>query len=178
MVARFRASLQRALKDHPTITLADFQREGLDLKAEWKRNNKRIYVNPDAFFTLKDTKTNVYVPYFLEADRSTMQLSRLLDKYKAYAIMYEDRIHKDTFGVTTFGVLTVCKSQERATHILTLSADENSPIPKNLKPLFFFTTEATYQDYPTNLLATIWRRADDIEKPRAIIAAPLPRKTS
>jgi len=178
MVARFRASLLVALREHPTITLYDFEREGVDLKKEWKRNNKRIYVNPDAFFTLKDTRTNRYIPCFLEVDRSTEKHSILQDKYRRYSLMHEDDIHKDSFGISNFSVLTVFNLREHADNALTLAAGEKSAIPKHLKHLFYFTPDTAYIDAPTNTLAAIFRRADDIEKLRAIVAAPLPRKTS
>jgi hypothetical protein len=190
MVARFRVALQRALAEHPSLQLHSFEREGLDLKAEWRHNGQKVLVNPDAFFVLKDTSTDHYIAYFLEADRSTMQLSRLLKKYQDYSTMYQERRHLETFGIQNFNVLTICKSLERAGNLLTLvhadTVGETSkgkpipnPIPRNHRSFFYFTTEEVYKDAPANVLATIWRRADDTPtdatKSRAIIAAPLAR---
>lgn len=178
MVARFRVALELATRVHPKISLEHFERESLDLKAEWKRDNKRVYVNPDAFFILKDESQpsgQQYLNYFLEADRSTMQLSRMLDKYARYSLMFQDNIHKQAFDVSDFRVLTITKSRERASNLASITADEAAPIPHAHKSLYYFTTEETYSEHPPNSLASIWRRADAIETVRGIIAAPLKR---
>jgi len=178
MVSRFRTSLTVALKEHPTMTLQTFERESLDLKAEWKREGRRIYVNPDAFFILRDNSMpegKQHTAYFLEADRSTMKLARLLDKYTRYAQMYAQGIHQESFGIPSFRVLTITKSRERASNILSLSMSEKAPLPKDQRNTFYFTTEEVYAENPQNILAEIWRRADEPKKLRAIIRSPLPR---
>jgi len=174
MVARFRTSLELALKEHPTLSLYSFEREGKNLKTEWKSQGKRVFVNPDAYFILLDTRNKKPFAYFVECDRSTMTLQRLMDKYKYYAQMYQDGIHSSEFEIDTFRVLTVTKSRERAGNITTLAADNSSsPIPKQLRSYFCFTTEDYYANTPQNVLAAIWRKADNIEKLRGIIPQPL-----
>jgi len=196
MVARFHTALVLALRTHPTLSLYSFDRESKDLKVEWKSQSKRLYINPDAYFVLEDTKDKKNVlrlPFFLEADRSTMTQKRLMDKYLYYSRMYAEGVHQAAFDIKTFRVLTVTKSPERAANVLQLiSDDEYSPIPKQIRGLFCFTTEATYnntpskqqdatgkiktyQNPPQNVLAEIWRKADNIEIPRGIIPSPLPR---
>jgi len=190
MVAGFRTALTVALKARPTFTLPRFERESKDLKAEWKRQGSRVYVNPDAFFILCDTSQpegRQNAAYFLEADRSTMQLSRLLEKYARYSEMYQNRKHQEAFGIPSFRVLTITKSKERAQNLLTLVHTDSfgrkkdgevipNPIPKDRRPFFYFTTEENYHEHPENLLAAIWNRADEPKEPRAIIGSPLPRR--
>src|SRR5439155_1532797 len=77
MVADFRTALTVALRAAPSTTLDHFEREGRDLKAEWRTAGRRLYVHPDAFFILRDTTRPAprqRAAFFLEADRSTMPL--------------------------------------------------------------------------------------------------------
>jgi hypothetical protein len=179
MVARFHTAIQCALREHPTLQLDHYERESLDLIADWKRENQRVYVKPDAFIILKDRNQpdgKQRTAYFLEADRSTMHLPRLLEKYDRYSKMYADRIHQEAFGIPSFRVLTVCKSKERATNILKLAASVSSPIPSDYKKFFYFTTEELYTDIPENIFSEIWKRADEPKPFRSILRAdPLPR---
>jgi DNA-binding PadR family transcriptional regulator len=178
MVARFHTAMICALREHPTLRLDHYEREGKDLKAELKREGKTISVIPDAFFVLKDTtqpEGKQRTAYFLEADRSTMYLPRLLEKYTRYSLMYANRIHHEAFGIPSFRVLTVCKSKERASNILKLAAAEASAIPATYKNFFYFTTEEVYKDEMQNIFAEIWKRADEPKPFRSILRAdPLP----
>lgn len=178
MVARLRAALTAATREHENIRLVSFEREGLDLKAEWRQNGKRVYVNPDAFFILRDESQEEgrkHTAFFLEADRSTMTLARLIEKYQRYSAMYAERIHSQTFGIPSFRVLTICKSKERASNALKLATDEKSPIPRDHRSFYYFTTEETFAEHPQNILAAIWRRTDTPKEFRAIIPSPLAR---
>lgn len=178
MVARFRAALLASTRVHEHMRLASFEREGLDLKAEWRQNGKRVYVNPDAFFILRDESQPAgkqHTAFFLEADRSTMTLARLISKYKDYSAMYTERIHSQTFGIPSFRVLTICKSKERASNALKLAIADNSPIPKEHRSFYYFTTDESYAENPQNVLAAVWRRTDTPQDLRAIIASPLTR---
>jgi len=175
MVSRFRSSLTVGLRHHPTLSLHDYERESADLKAEWKRVGKRVYVQPDAFFTLHDKQADGYLAYFLEADRSTMKLARMIDKYERYAQMFQDKQHQGAFNVQDFRVLTVTKSAERAGNIATLTAHEKSPIPRSFRERLYFTTQQSYLEQPQNVLSAIWRRADDVTKIRGFTSRPLPR---
>jgi len=187
MVARFRIALEVAIKEHPTLSLYSFEREGKNIKTEWKSEGKRVFINPDAYFILRDERNPSagsgrdpqkpsYYSYFLEADRSTMTLARLLAKYKHYSQMYQEGVHLSQFEIQTFRVLTVCKSRERASNITQLaSSDDYSHIPQQLRSFFCFTTEESYGDIPQNVLAAVWRKADDPRQLRGIIPQPLQR---
>ena len=196
MVAHFRTAMICANREHPSLQLDHYEREATDLKADWKREDKRIYVNPDAFFILKNTaepEGRNRQAYFLEADRSTMHLARLMEKFARYSLMYADRVQLQAFGVPNFRVLTVCKSKERAGNLLSFLANtktvelelydtktktrsrEKYEFPEDHKSFFFFTSEEAYTEKPQNIFAEIWKRPDDPKPFRSILRAdPLP----
>jgi hypothetical protein len=114
--------------------------------------------------------------FFLEADRSTMTLERMVAKYSTYAELYTAREHQHAFGVPTFRVLTVAKSQERASNLLKIVRDaKNAPLA-DVRGLFYFTSETAYAAEPTNILAARWRAADTPTEERGIIPSPLARR--
>ena len=75
----------------------------------------------------------------------------------------------------SFRVLVVAKSAVRASNLLRLLIDTEKTIPLEHRAFFLFTTEETYLSHPTNILATVWRAADDPEELRGIIPSPLQR---
>jgi hypothetical protein len=178
MVARFRTALTVALSEHPSISIRSFQRENADLKAVWEHERRRFYVNPDAFFILRDESRpegRQNAAYFLEADRSTMTLKRLLEKYVYYSLMYTDRVHQEVFGIPSFRVLTVTKSLERAQGLHRLVNAGDSPIPPEHRGFFYFTPQLFFEKKPGNILATSWYRADrPAQEMIAIVPSPLP----
>lgn len=178
MVARLRTALIVATGQTPATTLDRFERESTDLKATWQHRGRRLYVNPDGFFILRDTarpEGKQRTAFFLEADRSTMTLARLREKFANYAALYADREHQHAFGVPSFRVVTVAKSQERASNLLKLVIDGDSPIDPEHRALFLFTTEETYRDQLQNVFAAVWRAADTPHELRSLIPSPLPR---
>jgi hypothetical protein len=180
MVARFRVALTCALPATLSTTLEKFQRETRDLKAEWRHAGARIYVNPDAFFVLRDGERDPgrqRTAFFLEADRSTMTLDRLRDKFTRYSHMYSDRVHQEQFQIPNFRVLVVAKSAERAVNLLRILIDDETPaMPAEHRGFFLVTTEQRYLEHPTNALAAIWRAADNPHELRGIIPSPLTRQ--
>jgi hypothetical protein len=179
MTARFRVALTVALRETPTTQLECFERESRSLMSEWQHAGRRAYVNPDAFFILRDTarpEGRQRSAFFLESDRSTMALSRLQTKFANYSRMYADRVHQERYGVPNFRVVTVAKSAERASNLLKLLLDEDSPIPSPHRAFFLFSTEETYCDHLANVLAATWRSADDPQTLRSLIPSPLPRR--
>jgi hypothetical protein len=179
MVARFRVALTCALLATPATTLDNFQRESRDLKAEWKHAGARIYVNPDGFLTLRDSAKEAgkqRTAFTLEADRSTMTLARMRDKFTRYSYMFSDRVHQEQFKVPNLRVLVVAKSAERAASLLRILTDETKPacLPEH-RAAFLVTTEQSYLQHPTNVLAAIWRAADNPRELRSIIPSPLAR---
>lgn len=174
-VSRFRTALTVALRSTPTITLDRFEREGQHLKAEWRRNDRRIYVYPDAYFVLHDTAAGRRGHFFVEADRSTMTHEKMAVKFERYSHLYVDREHTKHFGITTFRVLTIAKTAER-NRGLANTLREGCAVPKDNHELFLFIPETDYADRPTNVLASSWHAGDrPLGAPaRALIASPLP----
>lgn len=178
-VSRFRTALTVALRSTPTLTLDRFEREGQHLKAEWRRGGRRAYVYPDAYFMLRDTtrpdgKDRAH--FFLEADRSTMKHSTMAEKFERYSELYRERKHTEHFGITSFRVLTVTKSADRARGLANTLRD-GCDVPDAHRPFFLFLSETDYATSPANVLATSWRGADQPEGGplRALIGSPLPR---
>jgi len=179
MVARLRIALAANLGKTGTTILDHFERESRDLKAEWQHAGARVYVVPDAFFILRDTalpEGNQRTAFFLEADRSTMSLKRMREKFQNYSQMYVDRMHQERFRIPRFRVLLVTKSEERMRSLLALVADaEQSCVPTDHRGFFLFTTELNYREHPSNILAAIWWDGGTPHEPRAIIPSPLAR---
>jgi len=197
MVARFRTALELALKEHPTLSLYSFERDSKKTKVVWtsevtkkgKTEEALFSVNPDAYFMLeqkRESGTPAHHPYFVEADRSTMTLSRLLAKYESYSRMHTDGMHRKALDIDRFRVLTITNSLERASNITKIVSGENHikrgkkeythNIPDNHKGFFCFTIEESYKDTPQNIFAEIWRKPDNTENLRFIIPSPLQRR--
>lgn len=187
MVARFRTALEVGLPLTKTCELETFQREArsdgkYDLKRSWLRRGDRqsVVLTPDAFFTLRDTARpdrKQRLPYFLEADRSTVPLERMQLRYEIYASLYADHEHQHLFGVPTFSVLTVTKSAERASNLLNLVLDapKTSPLAKH-RDLFLFTSEQVYRTELANVLAAVWLSPHDPDTRESLTDSPLPRR--
>jgi len=187
MVARFRVALEVALREHPDLELSYFSRDNQDVRTNWTdKKGNRFYINPDAFFVLRSkAPEQEQMGFFVEADRSTMTLERLVNKYGMYTAMFENRIHHEAYKVKFFRVLTVTKSAERASNALQYAVREPNKtrkktdpfiIPENRRGLFYFTTDLAYSDHPSNVLASICRKANDPRELTAFIPSPLPRK--
>jgi len=198
MVARFRVALEVALRQHPDLELSYFSRDNQNVRTNWTYKGKRFSINPDAFFTLRSTKNpeQEQMGFFVEADRSTMTLERLVNKYGMYTAMFENRVHPEAYKVKHFRVLTVTKSAERASNALQYATREPNKtrkktdpfiIPQNRRGLFYFATEeGTYagslrnnkrhDEQPTNILAAIWNKTNKPQELDCFIPSPLPRK--
>jgi len=203
MVARFRTALELALKEHPTLSLYSFERDNKKTKIVWtsevtkkgKTEEALFSVNPDAYFILeqkRESGTPAHLPYFVECDRSTMTLSRLLAKFEIYSRMYTEGMHRKALDIDRFRVLTITNSKERASNITKIVSGDTKikrgytpkgekkeythNIPDKHKSFFCFTTEESYQDTPQNIFAEIWRKPDNTENLRFIIPSPLQRR--
>jgi hypothetical protein len=152
MLSDFRLALGNALEDNRQFKLAVWKELGL-IDAVYC-NNERLPIAPDAFFCLEDEK---YMRnFFLEADRSTMTIERVKNKFKGYWNWRAEKGHEAKLGISSFRVLIICPSEERAEN-LRRAAAQASETPSDL---FWFASEKSYDlQNPKNILAPIWRSA-------------------
>jgi DNA-binding MarR family transcriptional regulator len=179
MVARWYVSVLTGLKELPSVKLEHYERESRPrgqyaLLRNWQgQGGTTRKVNPDAFLLLEGDVH--HGAHFLEADQSTMAHSRMVEKFEDYAAMYREKRQREFFGVESFRVCVVAKSAQRASNLLNLLMDGTDIRPDERK-LFWFTSEEAYRECPSNVLATIWRSADDPQQRRALVGSPLPRR--
>jgi hypothetical protein len=188
-VARFRIALTKAVSQTSGVVLERFEREHPELSAAWsvsshslpeicRRSHKRpseITIYPDGFFILREPGGPASA-FFLEIDRGTAQLGRVLEKFIHYERLYTDRQHQRHFGIESFHVLTVAPRPGRASNLLNVVADGESPVHQRHRSLFLFTAEDAYLKHPANVLAAIWRSPDNPEERCSLIGSPLPRR--
>lgn len=101
---------------------------------------KKLSVRPDAFFTLEDSRRPAganQAHFFLEADRSTETQARFRDKIRAYWHYIEQGLHGQKFGIRNVRVLTVAKTDERATNLSMLAG---SLLPERALKYYFFSS--------------------------------------
>jgi len=79
---------------------------------------------PDAFGALNvpgesDDRAGLY--FLVEMDRSTMDHKRMLEKYRAYWVLWREGVIRNRFRVEHAVVLTVCKSRQRRDNLAALA---------------------------------------------------------
>jgi len=154
MIARYRVTLTKALhQTQPQLQLKAWQ-QGKHLKSLVTVQGRRTPVIPDAFFTItnlaRPTGANT-APFFLEADRSTMSLTRFKRKLQAYAIYKATGSHTTQHGIQGFRVLTITPSKERRDNLRQLAAT----LP--LAGAFWFAHEQDFDPWhPETILQPIW----------------------
>lgn len=181
MVARWYVAVIAGLRELPALSIEHYERESrprgqYTLLRSWRnQRGEPRKLNPDALLILEGDGVHPGAQ-FLEADQATMGLGRkMTDKFEDYAAMYREKRHLELFGVQSFRVCVVTKSNERASNLLNLVIEGTDIRPEERK-LFWFTPEDTYRDYPSNVFSTIWRSADDPHHLRALVGSPLPRR--
>ena len=180
MTARWYVAVLASVKELSSVTIEHYERESRPrgqyaLLRNWHdRGGQLRKVNPDAFLILAGDGVHPGA-HFLEADRSTMDHNRMAEKFEYYAAMYREKRHPEFFGVPSFRVCVIAKSEQRASNLLNLLIEGTDVRPEERK-LFWFTTEETYRESPSNVMATIWRSADDPHPLRALVGSPLPRR--
>jgi hypothetical protein len=154
MISDFRLALEAALKNNGTFKLAVWREMGAIDAVHC--DNCRLPIAPDAFFAI-DHKDFV-MHFFLEADRSTMTLERVANKFKGYWYWKADGGHTQKIGINSFRVLTICLSDERAENLRQVAAKANGR--ETGSDMFWFARANAYDlQNPENILAPIWRSA-------------------
>jgi len=181
LLARFRTALTLGLDYHPTLELDIFQRESKDFTFRWARTMRKtqrvrgkevkrdVDVNrvlrPDAFLRLRNYETQKPEPlgFFVEADRSTMQYDRLLDKILKYEELLEEGYYK-ILGIEDFFVLFVTPSVPRAEGVNNLLYGEDSPIQPKTRKHIFSIPETAYLENTRRVLSNVGVFAHSLEK--------------
>jgi hypothetical protein len=154
MISGFRSALNLALAKPGSHRLRVWKDLG-PIDAVYCEGN-RLPIAPDAFFTLETERYLTH--FFLEADRSTMTLNRMLDKYRGYWNWRAERGHERKLGIANFRVLTVCVSDQRAENLRNIAAKASNA--ENASDMFWFACENSYnKENPDNILTPIWRSA-------------------
>lgn len=73
-----------------------------------EEEQKKLPVEPDAFFVLEDTRRPASpAAFFLEADRSTTTNQRFKKKIRAYQAYFKQGLHTEKYGIRSARVLTI-----------------------------------------------------------------------
>ncbi|MCD6226019.1 replication-relaxation family protein [bacterium] len=156
MVSNFRVALTLALRKTAKSKLLNWEEE--EIKQVLFHEGERLFLNPDAFFTIEDR--GEYLHYFLEADCSTMRHKRFLAKMRAYWQWWKEGGHKEKFNITKFRVLTITLTPARKENLrrLTKQADDR----QQGSEMFLFACETDYNlEKPKSILKPIWQSPRD-----------------
>jgi hypothetical protein len=152
MISNFRLALELALKNNEQFKLAVWKDLGaIDAVI---CDGDRLPIAPDAFFTIENP--DYLMHFFLEADRSTMTLERMANKFKGYWNWRLEGGQKRKLNIANFRVLTVCISEERTENLRQIAkkADAN----QTGSEVFWFTCEKTYNlENADAILKAIWK---------------------
>lgn len=157
MIADFRVALTGAIKQSQNTELVQWQ-QGKELRDTVSLKGRKLAVVPDAFFTIK--KDGGLYNFFLEADRSTMVLERVIQKITAYWRWKEEGRHEKRFNIQRFRVLFITISEERKENIRKIA--KNGISRAGGYPMFLFACEKNYDfTEPATILKPIWQSPAD-----------------
>jgi len=136
----------------------DFRSWTVDIQRKGKR--KSVGVVPDYVFALEATRTRERILFFVEADRSTMPVTRhslnkssLLRKLLAYEATWQQGVHRDRFGCDRFRMLTVTTSEKRIDSAVAACGELTRG-----RGIFLFTDAKALQS-SASVLSHQWRNA-------------------
>jgi hypothetical protein len=152
----FRICLELANRKHDP-ELRDW-REGRELRLtstiEVRGMRKTIPIIPDALFTV--SMSDKEYSYFLEIDRGTTDLTRIVQKCLGYLNLFNNKVPKNRFEIRSFRVLFVTTSVVRIQNI----CDRLSRFSSNQSrlDLFHFTDFGSFSlSEPERILEPIWQ---------------------
>ena len=152
MISDFRVILTLALKKKKDSKLVSWREE--NLFATVYLEGEKLPISPDALFTIEDK--NDLLHFFLEADRSSMEDKKFLDKMRGYWQWWKEEGHKDKFNISVFRVLTVNTSESRKENLRqrTKQVDDR----QRGSDMFLFTCDKNYNlEEPESILKPIWQ---------------------
>jgi len=154
MISDFRLVLEASLKGSREFRLAVWSELGPIDAVQCE--GEHLPIAPDAFFAIEHK--DYVMHFFLEADRSTMTLKRMANKFKGYWNWKLEEGHKRKIGIANFRVLTICLSQERVENLRQVAAKVNGR--ETASDMFWFAEAGAYGiQNPENILTPIWRSA-------------------
>ncbi len=151
----FRICLEAANRSHnPELSL---WKEGNEIKmtthVHVNEARRPISVVPDALFTLK--LNNKEYSYYLEIDRGTTDLSRLVLKLQGYANLFGDKVPQRTFNIKSFRVLLVTTTRTRIENLAVKLSRLGHRIPR-LDLFCFLGIESVTVQTPSKLFEPVW----------------------
>lgn len=154
MISNFKTIMELALKNIPGTNLAIWE-EPKVIDAVYSEG-ERLPIAPDAFFTLEDK--NCYMHFFLEVDRSTMALERMLKKYKGYWNWRLEGGQERKLKIPNFRVLSISRTEERKENMRRIAKRANDR--ETGSAMFWFACEKSYNlKNPESVLKPIWQSA-------------------
>lgn len=183
LINTVRAVIQAAVSSETGLKLLYWQRAGENTKDEVNIGLKRLTIAPDAFFVVQRSDGKA-APFFLEADRTTMDQKRFITKLAKYYAYYR-QIRKELdmqkgsksptlsnrFGVRGFRVLTVVerdspwqqsRNADRLQHLT--EAAFKATAGKGWRGFWFVSKTAFDIKNPKSVLNAIWLVAHPKEK--------------
>lgn len=152
MISNFKTILELALKSAAETKLAIWEEPKFIDAVHCE--GERLPIAPDAFFTLEDK--NCYMHFFLEVDRSTMSLERMLKKYKGYWSWRAEGSHERKLKIPNFRVFSVSQTEERKENMRRIARKANGQ--ENGSLMFWFCCEKSYSlENPESILESIWQ---------------------
>ncbi len=154
MISDFKTIIELALKNNSQSKLYAWQEPGVIDGVYFE--GERLPIAPDAFFTIEDKGDLLH--FFLEADRSTMTLERMLNKLRAYWNWRAEGGQKKKLDISNFRVLTVALTEERKENLRQIARKADGS--QTGSDIFWFACAKSYGlENPENILTPIWRSA-------------------
>lgn len=168
LISHVQAVVLAAVQRTPWLELDFWQRESDQYKQRVNVGGAELLVMPDAFFVIRDIRQpegKQRNPFFLEADRDTMDYSDMRRKFAAYFQLWKQHQHDGSpvfHQVKSFRVLTVIEpeSDQRLPGLVNV-AHEATPQGRG-SALFWFATKGQFSfDRPNLLVTPLWQIAKD-----------------
>ena len=190
LINTIRAMITAICKEGNGIKLLHWQKAGNDAKDFVKVNGRKMTIAPDAFFVLQKDGGKA-IPFFLEADRSTMDQPTFVSKLSSYYTYYrkireeldsqkgQDNVKvTNRFNIRGFRVLTViehdkdwqkARNRNRLNHLI--DAGYKATEGKGWKG-FWYTSKGNFDlSDPGSILKPIWQIAhpEEAKTPHSLI---------
>lgn len=182
LVNTIRAIITNACNQTKDIELLYWQRPGNELKDSVKVDGQIKNLVPDSFFVLKKSDGKI-APFFIEADRSTMDQPTFTEKLKTYYAYYQSiRSELDNqkgttkkevsnkFKIHGFRVLTIIENEldwqktrnkDRLSHLI--ESGYKATEGKGWRGFWYTTKDNFNMKEPSSILKSIWYLAHDTE---------------